>query len=676
MWIDFDENISEIFGIEYRFLMPLNKINILIGRNNSGKSYFMRSILNKTAYIISTENIRKLLKENLNKISDYEDIEKFLIIEFFENTNINFLKIITQIKNFEKAKIEKSATIFTSIGQGFNTNYKVYNFENFDKLKVESKEFSEYANLKSRSTYVDYSNKIIRDSNELKASIISDFKSEVITLIDNMAADDIVKNDIAIRNIIDEPAKDSKLLRIFRNPERKYIPIMRSIRNPLKEVGTKSVENDIFATRIKNEYNLNTSDVITGLNIYHDFKEKMLGDRKSRKLVDDFESFLSNYFFEGKQLSIIPSESGYELMISIGEEEDFPIYEVGDGISSLIILLYDIFLNRDKTRYSIYFIEEPELNFHPGFQRLFMQIIATDDAFKNCYFFFTTHSNHIIDISSEITNNFSVYLCRKENDKINISTFDSKKVSILKEIGAQPSSVQIANKIIWVEGKYDALYIRLLLNAKDKNLNTRKYIEGLDYVFVPYGGANGKLINFTDETKSEENKAFILEANSINKNKLIIMDDDGISSSRAFKKKQEYYRSLKEKLNDSLYKLEVREIENLFPEEVVRKYFLNGINKNYKSQAISVLDKIQYDKYKDKKLGAYLNKIVKEYIGEDLKKITGRIQGFENNGFLYSKSLFSEIVIDWVNSESFDYEKMISIEAKNLVNKVEIFVRQ
>ena len=676
MWIDFDEDISEVFGTEHRCFMPLNKINILIGRNNSGKSYFMRSILNKMAYIISTENIKKLLLERLNEVNDYDGIKLFLNICILSKTKINFSKIMTQINNFEVARTEKAVKHVTSFGSGFNGSYEVYNFENFDELKSKSKEFSEYANLKSKSTYEDYSNKIIRDARKLEDSLVKDFKLEAKPLIEDITEEDIAKNNIAIKAIIDKPSKDNEKLKIFIKPERKYIPIMRSIRNPLKEIGTKSVKDDIFATRIKDEYNLGMVDVITGLNIYNDFKARMLGDRESRKLVDDFEKFLSNYFFEGKQLSIIPSEGKYELMISIGDEEDFPIYEVGDGISSLIILLYDAFLNRNKIEYSIYFIEEPELNFHPGFQRLFMQTIATYDNFKNCYFFFTTHSNHIIDISSEITNNFSVYLCKKENNKINISTFDSKKISILKELGAQPSSVQIANKIIWVEGKYDALYIRLLLNAKNKNSNTRKYIEGLDYVFVPYGGANGKLIDFTDETKSEENKAFILEANNINENKMIIMDDDGISASKAGNKKIEYYQSLKEKLKDSLYKLEVREIENLFPEEVVRKYFLNGISKNYKDQAINILDNIQYEKYKDKKLGMYLNRIVREYIGEDLKKITGRIQGFENNGFLYSKSLFSEIVIDWFNSESFDYEKMLPVGAKNLVDKVEKFIRQ
>lgn len=675
MWIVFNEDISEIFGTEYRFLMPLNKINILIGRNNSGKSYFMRSILNKTAYVISTENIKKLLIENLNKIVDYNGIKNFLNISILRDTKTNFFEIIAQINAFDAAKIATECSVI--ISQNPKINYDAYSFENFNKLKEESNELNSYIKFDTSSTEDDYSKKLIINASGLETAIIRDFKLEVINLIENMSEDDIIKNDIAITNIIDEPAKDSEILKIFRNPERKYIPIMRSIRNPSVQAGSRITGNDLFADRIKSEYNLDSAiDIITGLNIYSDFKKRKLGSKESRKNVDDFEKFLSNYFFEGKPVSIIPSENRFEIMVNIDDEEDFPIYEVGDGISSLIILLYDAFLNRNKTGYNVYFIEEPELNFHPGFQRLFMQTIATYDNFKNCYFFFTTHSNHIIDISSEITNNFSVYLCKKENNKINISTFDSKKISILKELGVQPSSVQIANKIIWVEGKYDALYIRLLLNVKNKNSNTRKYIEGLDYVFVPYGGANGKLINFTDETKSEENKTFILEANSINENKLIIMDDDGISASKAGNKKIEYYQSLKGKLNDSLYKLEVREIENLFPEEVVRKYFLNGINKNYKDLAINALDKIQYDKYKDKKLGWYLNRIVKEYIGENLKEITGRIQGFENNGFLYSKSLFSEIVIDWINNESFDYEKMLPVGAKNLVDKVENFIRQ
>ena len=50
-------------------------------------------------------------------------------------------------------------------------------------------------------------------------------------------------------------------------------------------------------------------------------------------------------------------------------------------------------------------------------------------------------------------------------------------ILVIEELGVKPSSVQIANKIIWVEGKYDAFYIRLLLNKKNFYESKRKYIE-------------------------------------------------------------------------------------------------------------------------------------------------------------------------------------------------------
>ena len=167
MWIVFNEDISEIFGTEYRFLMPLNKINILIGRNNSGKSYFMRSVLNKTAYVVSTENIKQLLIENLNKIADYNGIKNFLNISILRDTKINFFEIIAQINAFDAAKMATDCTAATS------QNLKVYSFENFDKLKGGSNELNSYIKFDNSSTEDDYSKKLIINASGLEETIIS-----------------------------------------------------------------------------------------------------------------------------------------------------------------------------------------------------------------------------------------------------------------------------------------------------------------------------------------------------------------------------------------------------------------------------------------------------------------------------------------------------------------------
>ena len=48
MWLLLNKNISKNFTFDdegYTYLLELNKINILVGKNNSGKSYLMRNFI-------------------------------------------------------------------------------------------------------------------------------------------------------------------------------------------------------------------------------------------------------------------------------------------------------------------------------------------------------------------------------------------------------------------------------------------------------------------------------------------------------------------------------------------------------------------------------------------------------------------------------------------------------
>ena len=46
--------------------------------------------------------------------------------------------------------------------------------------------------------------------------------------------------------------------------------------------------------------------------------------------------------------------------------KDLEIHELGDGLQNIIVLLYPVFTAEKPTRF---FIEEPENNMHPGFQK-------------------------------------------------------------------------------------------------------------------------------------------------------------------------------------------------------------------------------------------------------------------------------------------------------------------
>lgn len=681
MWLLLNENISKNFTFDdegYTYLLELNKINILVGKNNSGKSYLMRNFIKHGIKILDREEIKEMLLQQRN-FQNSETLEFFGQINILKPINDKYIKPLQQIKAFDNAKVDSGSQ---TIGGKYSGT--IYNFNNFNDLISKSAELIDFLDIRDNISSRVISDEVIHNKSYLIENLIKCYEDEFIKLFDKLPDSLIFKfgellyNLGCVKQCLDEynNSYKNKDASVIENTFKNYVPLLRSIRHPLKnplEVNDEQ-NNDVFKDRIIREYDYNENEinVITGLDFYREYKKKLLGSKQERKQVNEFEKFLSNYFFEGKDVSIIPDEKTYELKINIDDTEDRFIYQVGDGITSLIIIMYNVFIN-DRDKESIYFIEEPEQSFHPGFQRLFMNIISLSPKFKNCYFFFTTHSNHLIDISNYEFKNVTNYLCKKTKDDINVIIQNEVKMEVIEELGVNPSSVQIANKIIWVEGKYDAFYIRLLLNKKGIKEDKRKYIEEYDYVFVPYGGSNGNLINFSLENSNEENKEFILKAEKINHNFLIIMDDDGISDGRSSRAKKERYDSLQKTLGKKLYKLKAREIENIFPVEVVKLFFKQGLKSGLDND-LSFLEEIKYTDYKNKKLGDYLNDLVKENIGDDLKQITGRESGFSSNGFLYNKSKFHECVLEWINQNDFDYEKDIPSETKEFIEFVEKYI--
>ena len=671
MWLLLKEDISKVFEskIKYTYLFPINKNNFFIGKNNSGKSYFSRFLMKNSIKFYKNKNeliddISNNLKNTFKAINEFKNFinEEF---DFIVDEYLNYEQLLKKIDN---NKIEKVRSISMKTGA---VDRIYYQFNNKGELFQEIKPLLKFLNIDNVQNDMEttLSDKVIPKISEFKDKIKEEFIKAYINKIKSISEDKIYE--------LGDLAKKLEVTEDFRNLNEKfYIPVTRSIRNPNKEINKNIIpEEDIYKKRCVAEYNLNEEEikVISGLEFYKSYKSGLLGSKEKREKVNKFENFLSQYFFDGEDISIIPDEETFELKININDsKEDRFIYEVGDGISSLLIIAYTIFTEAGE-KDKLFFIEEPEISFHPGFQRLLVNIITYYKEFKNCIFFFSTHSNHLIDIGVNEIKNSNLILCKKDNsDNISIEIQGALYNEILEELGVQASSVRIANKIIWVEGKYDALYIRLLLNMKNKDNNTdKKYIEEYDYCFLPYGGANMSLIKFDMKQDYEENKDFITKAEDINSNFIIILDDDNMSLNKNGKKYKRY-SILKEELGDKIYKLEVREIENLFPEKVLANYVYNGLRDKTKVNEMKFL----YKEYKYKKLGEYINKkIEKTYKCKKLEEVTGRKNGFEKNGFLYNKQKYYEEVLKWTKEEGFNYERDVTEEAKKLINIVENFIK-
>ncbi|WP_199103201.1 ATP-binding protein [Aquitalea sp. ASV11] len=184
-----------------------------------------------------------------------------------------------------------------------------------------------------------------------------------------------------------------------------YIPTLRGLR-PIGE----AAGSDLLKSRTYKDYfdaNTDEKRIITGLDLYELFQRNLLGTPQQRALVKQYEKLLSDHFFEHKEVTIIPEYGKDTLAVKIGDEDQFPIYQLGDGLQQIIIITSSAFLNRDS---SLFYIEEPETHLHPGMLRTLINFLSNHTSHQ---YFITTHSNHLLDLSEE-DSGISIFKLRKE----------------------------------------------------------------------------------------------------------------------------------------------------------------------------------------------------------------------------------------------------------------------
>lgn len=336
-----------------------------------------------------------------------------------------------------------------------------------------------------------------------------------------------------------------------------YIPMLRGMRplNNSESLYRDRTSADYFkegagGTPLKSK-NLIVS---TGLELYKTLKESLLGEPEQREAVKQYEKLLSEFFFEGLPLTLIPREGLDTVHVKIGEEKQFPIYDLGDGLQQLIIVTFNMFMEKERC---LFFIEEPDLDMHPAMQRTLIETMLANPQHQ---YFLTTHSNHLLDVTLD-NDNISVFLFRKKIKQavVHFEVSSSGSREVLKDIGARSSSVMLANSTIWVEGITDRLYLREYLRkyVHGEGEKYARFREDLHYAFVEYQGSNLGHWTFDGEDKAEEQRR--MKAMFTCSCPFLIADGD-ISEAR----KATYTAELKEKF----ILLPCKEIENLLPEQI------------------------------------------------------------------------------------------------------------
>lgn len=507
----------------------LKKINILIGANNSGKSRLLRKLFSKNNYSYIHKNINKEeflvqldfalydIKEHLRKVIRYNP----------EPLNLRF----ERLKNYLYKNINDSN--FNSVINDINNAF----------------EFDQSFYLDSFPTILSHRSEF--EFNQHAQKVKARYLSKHIESIEKI-------------NNTNLP------------PCRYYIPILRSLKglSPKTEEGIHSFD-DLYKSHTVKEYfqgEGNNLNIFTGLSLYEDVTKLLLGDISERNKIRDFENFLSESFF-GKEVNIVPRIKTKTLHIKIGEEEK-AIHELGDGVQSIIILTYPLFIHQGEN--AIFFFEEPETHLHPGFQRLFIETLEREE-FKNFQYFITTHSNHFLDITLE-NDNMSIYTFVKEentedpdNPTFHVNNIAAGDDNILRLIGANKSSVFLSNCTIWVEGITDRIYLRKYLDLYQKELknNAKLYKEDYHYSFVEYAGSNITHWSFLDDEDSNNPNINVDRLCAIS---YAITDSDNAGDNKdgTPSKKKQRLENLNTRLSEERYYcIEGKEIENTLTNNIV-----------------------------------------------------------------------------------------------------------
>nr|WP_246024678.1 AAA family ATPase [Pseudomonas luteola] len=348
------------------------------------------------------------------------------------------------------------------------------------------------------------------------------------------------------------------------NPKRYYVPILRGMR-PLgdgdKDFFLERTIKDYFSMITGNELKSDLN-IITGFDLYNLLVSNLLGQPEERTRIREYEKIIGDEFFGGAEVTLIPEYGKDTVSVKIGNDNQFPIYDLGDGLQQVIIITSSAFLERES---SMFFIEEPEACLHPGLLRKLALFLLKH---TNHQYLATTHSNHLLDLS-ETREDVLVHKVYKEKApqgssfKISECTRDRE---LLNELGVHASSIYLANCTIWVEGITDRLYIKAFMEKFLSSIENEKlwhrynsFMENFHYSFVEYQGGTLGHWDF-----GESDSTVRLSASNVCSSALLIADGD-------IQTKGERAEILKKELREGFYILPCKEIENILPVEVIHK---------------------------------------------------------------------------------------------------------
>ena len=344
--------IKNFKGINSLEITP-KKFNVLVGRNNTGKT----SILEAISVCINSDLIKNLFENKYqNSIINYLSDNSSIKIEK-EDNKVKKLSLRRatpeQILNLLKNDLSDFFSKKGKLPRKFDKNIAIERIiKDLDKDKIYQ------TSLDSIVALVNYSDRQILLPGKLYENLLTDALYEL---------DDIYKH----KKVKDSTARSSKetlIDSIWGNVE--MFSMLRYFNKPLN----------------KNPFGIDKKNNIT-------FIKDTLNSFKSINTSEKLALQLENMI---KHDNIIPNLTRFNFHSLVLDTEDgskeIPIESMGDGFKSLIYILTRLYENESN----IILIEEPENYMHPGYIRELIHYIISIANNSQTQLFITTHSQDFL----------------------------------------------------------------------------------------------------------------------------------------------------------------------------------------------------------------------------------------------------------------------------------------